>query len=79
MLEGICHECGLHYHGLALYNRHNQICLKCGCMLQIKSDGVLVRSTCTSLRSEKYQASPLEQEEWEDLCSKNLLIYLTLN
>jgi hypothetical protein len=78
MLEGICHECRLHYHGWALNYQRNQICLKCGSALEIRSDGVLVRSVFTPFKAGEYRFS-VDQEEWEDLCAKNLLFYLTMN
>jgi hypothetical protein len=78
MLEGICHECGLHYHGWGLNSRRNQMCLKCGCALEIRNDGLLVRSPFSPFKAEEYQVSN-DPEEWEDLCAKNLLFYLVLN
>jgi len=78
MLEGICPQCKVHYHGQALITKSNQLCLKCGSTLEIRNNGVLVRTALSSLRCREYRLNE-DQEEWEDLCTKNLLIYFILN
>ncbi len=78
MLEGICPECGLHYHGPALRYQRNQICLKCGTTLEVRNNGALIRAACLELKAREYRVEA-DQDEWEDLCSQNLLVYLTMN
>jgi transcription initiation factor IIE alpha subunit len=78
MIEGICPQCKVHYHGQALGTKSNQLCLKCGSTLEIRNNGVLVRTALSPFKYKEYRVDT-DQEEWEDLCTKNLLIYLILN
>ena len=78
MLEGICPECSLRYRGLALSYQRNQLCLKCGSTLEIRNNGMLVRPAFTKIKAHEYRVDT-DQEEWDDLCAKNLLFYLTMN
>jgi len=78
MLEGICHECGLHYHGLALKSPGNQLCIKCGSSLEVRNDGQILWTAFPPFRTRKYRVSA-DQEEWEDLCGQNLLFHLRMN
>jgi hypothetical protein len=76
--EGICPACGLHYHGWALTAQRNQLCLKCGTALEIRKDGVMIRSGFSPFKAAEYVMGA-EKERWEDLRDKNLLFYLTKN
>jgi hypothetical protein len=79
MIEGICPQCKVHYHGQALGAKSNQLCLKCGSTLEIRNNGVLVSTALSPpLKYKEYRVND-NQEEWEDLCTKNLLIYFVLN
>jgi hypothetical protein len=78
MLEGICPECGSHYHGPALHYQRNQICFKCGGILEVRNNGTVVRTACAQLKISEYKADA-DIEEWDDLCTKNLLFYITMN
>ncbi len=78
MIEGICPQCKVHYHGNALNTKNNQLCLKCGSTLEIRNNGVLVSTALSPFKYKEYQVN-MDQEEWEDLCTKNLLLYLVLN
>jgi hypothetical protein len=78
-IEGICPECALHYHGPGLSFQFNQICFKCGSTLEVRHDGVLVRNAFSRFKAREYQVGSTDQEEWDDLCAKNLLFYLTIN
>ena len=77
-LEGICPKCGLHYHGWALNTQRNQLCIKCGSALEIRKDGVLIRSGFYPFKADEYKVGS-DQDNWEDLRDKNLLFYLTRN
>jgi hypothetical protein len=79
MFEGICPDCGLHFHGPALGYQRNQMCVKCGSILEVRSDGTLLRTACASLKAREYKFESTDQEEWDDLCAKNLMFYLTMN
>ena len=77
--EGICPQCGLRYVGWALLTQRNHLCMKCGCALEIRKDGVVYRhSECFSFTAEEYHYGS-QQDKWEDLRNKNLLFYLTRN
>jgi hypothetical protein len=78
MIEGICLQRKVHYHGQALHTKSNQLCLKCGSTLEIRNNGVLMSTALSPFKYKEYQAEA-DQEEWEDLCTKNLMIYLILN
>jgi hypothetical protein len=88
MLERICPKCRRRYRGWALKTRRNQLCVKCGRALDIKQDGVLVRSRFPSFKAEEYQVMP-DQINWqylrkealrqETLREKNLLYFLHRN
>ena len=77
-LEGFCPKCGARFHGWALTVQRNQLCLKCGSALEIRKDGVLIRSGFSPFKADEYQAGT-DQEKWEELRDKNLLYYLTRN
>ena len=78
MIEGICPECGLHYHGTALHHQRNQICFKCGSSLEVRDGCTIVRIACAKQKAEEYKVDA-DIEEWDDLCTKNLLFYITMN
>lgn len=78
MLEGVCPQCNVHCHGQALSIQKNQLCMKCGNALEIRNEGSLLCPAPPAVMTEEYHFSS-EVEEWENLCTKNLLIYLTLN
>jgi hypothetical protein len=78
MLEGVCPQCKVHYHGKALIQERNQVCLKCGSSLEVSNNGIPVRPAYYHVQTEEYRVSE-PHEEWEDLCVKNLLLYVTLN
>ena len=48
-IEGICPRCGSHYYGWALESPYKQSCPRCGQILEIRRDGVLIRSGFTPL------------------------------
>ena len=76
--EGFCPACGLHYHGRAFISQRNQICLKCGTALEIRKDGVRIRSGYSPFKAAEYMVG-VDQEKWENLRDKNLRFYLTKN
>jgi hypothetical protein len=78
MLEAICSGCKAHYHGRALDILRNQSCVKCGNPLEIRNAGTLLYGPSLASKTEEYRCST-EEDEWENLCTMNLLIYLSLN
>jgi hypothetical protein len=65
-LEGICPRCGLGYYGWALNNELNQFCVKCGSALEIKREGVPIRSGASYFEDEK--SEPVSDEDrWDDI------------
>jgi hypothetical protein len=78
MLEGKCSLCGLYYHGKALSTPRNRICVKCGSALDLRKDGIRIINPFAGHKAEKYVVNS-DRDQWEDLSSKNLLFYLTLN
>ncbi len=42
-LVGICPKCKRRHYGPALTRQRNQMCVKCGSVLDIRKDGILVR------------------------------------
>jgi hypothetical protein len=79
MIEAICPQCKVHYYGQALSARQNQICMKCGNPLAIKRDDCITFPALSAVRAGKYHFSEAVDEEWENLCALNLLIYLNMN
>ena len=41
-LSGTCLECGKHYSGWVLKEPRYQICVKCGSILQVRENGILI-------------------------------------
>ncbi len=78
MLEGFCPDCGSHYHGPALQYQRNQICYKCGTTLEVRNGGTIVRTALAKSKAEEYKVDQ-NIDEWDDLCTKNLLIYIGMN
>jgi hypothetical protein len=78
MLEAICPQCKVHYHGQALSTYQNRLCVKCGSGLIVRTDDLLVYPAFFPIKTEEYHVSSGE-EEWEDLRTMNLLIYMNLN
>ena len=77
-VENICPRCGARYQGLALSNKRNQFCVKCGNNLEIRKNGVVIRVAQVTHNAEEYEINSHEQV-WEELTSKNLLLYMTMN
>jgi hypothetical protein len=78
IFKGTCPECKLHYYGEGLSEQTNQFCLECGRALKVSRDRIVISLAFSTFRAEEYKVE-LDPESSQDLCSKNLLLNLTLN
>ena len=76
-LESVCPGCGGHYSGLVLGPQHHQFCVRCGCDLELRYDGTIIRPSRPGFKVEKYlyQIHPM----WENLVTKNLSQFMIMN
>jgi hypothetical protein len=68
MLEGICPQCGRRHYGQALNRQRNQLCVKCGCGLAIRRNGVLIHQA-SLLGAIEYKIG-LEKDHFEQMRQK---------
>jgi hypothetical protein len=77
-LECVCPDCGAHYPSSLISPQHHQFCLRCGCDLELRQNGIIVRASCPGLKAQKYSCN-LHLPSWENLLTKNLSQYMTMN
>jgi hypothetical protein len=67
-LEGICPKCKRRHYGPALMSQRNQMCVKCGSVLDMRRDGILVRRVNTT-GARDYKID-LKIDVWEQMRQK---------
>jgi hypothetical protein len=77
-LECICPDCGAHYSGSIIGPQLHQFCLRCGCDLELRQNGAVVRASRPGLKAEKYLYRP-QYPMWENLLTKNLSQQMMMN
>ena len=78
MLEGLCPDCKIRFYGWALNNPRNQLCVKCGCTLEVRQNDILIRSRYSPFRTEEYKVA-LAMDNWGNHNDQTLVLYFTRN
>jgi hypothetical protein len=68
LFKGICPKCKRRHYGPALNQPRNQLCVKCGSVLDIRKGGIVVRRV-NMLGTKAYKIN-LEIDIWEQMRQK---------
>jgi DNA-directed RNA polymerase subunit M/transcription elongation factor TFIIS len=78
-LEWSCPDCGARYQGWAFITPRNRFCIKCGSVLRVKQDGAPIISGFSPYKLKEYKFNSGQHGEWENLCTRNLVLYMNMN
>jgi transposase-like protein len=77
-LESVCPECGARYSGSVVGPQHHQFCLRCGCDLELRYGGTIIRPSRPGFKADKYLYH-VHSPMWENLITKNLSQFMIMN